>query len=316
MKMKLMHYWRTLRKAANFYDSENYQEVIKYSKEVGSKYPEFITEINYTALCACLKLGENELFFEILNEVLENDGWYSETILRQSPVFATIQGDSEFEKLAKISIERSAKAINPPNLTVFPKSINRMTDSPLVLALHGQSSLIKEEFEEWKSVVENGYVLGMPHAPNMYWSGKSTGYWNPETATDLIETYVTELKTDNLIDLNNSILGGLSMGGGLAMILSLTGKIPSRGFVVVAPGGIDRDDPEKWQPTIDEAKGRNLKGIIIRGEKDEAIPRDYLVRLVDMLNTSGIPCEFIEYPDLGHWYPPDFSELLRTFMKQ
>ncbi len=64
---------------------------------------------------------------------------------------------------------------------------------------------------------------------------------------------------------------------------------------------------------IDKTKNRHLRGIIIRGTEDLAIPRDKLHKLAKLLNENGINCEFFEYPGLGHWYPPDLVDLISSF---
>jgi dipeptidyl aminopeptidase/acylaminoacyl peptidase len=74
------------------------------------------------------------------------------------------------------------------------------------------------------------------------------------------------------------------------------------------------DEPDIWQSLIDKAKNRNLHGMIIRGTEDLAIPREKLHDLVKMLNDGGIHCQFFEYPELGHWYPPDMVDMVTSFI--
>jgi predicted esterase len=91
------------------------------------------------------------------------------------------------------------------------------------------------------------------------------------------------------------------MGGDLAIRLTLTGTIPVCGFIAVSPGGPWMNEPEKWQSLIDDARHNDIRGIIIHGKEDQAIPRKYIQTLTNMLNNGGIPCKFLEYPKLGHW---------------
>lgn len=301
------------READNLYQAGNYQEVIDLLEKGTTQFPDLKAAIYYSRICAAAKLENYNLCVDLIKEVLDEGGWYSELILLQSPSLKPLQDISEFTKLLKICRERSKQASKRDNnLTVF--SDNTSPPYPLMLALHSDGP-INDEFDMWKSIVDRGYVLGMPYSTTLYWSGKDSAYWHDaDSATNQITAYVDNLKASHSLDLERSILGGLSMGGGLAIRLALTGAIPVRGFLVAAPGGLGLDDPKTWQPLIDEAKGRGLRGIITLGEEDRAIPRESLQKLVKMLNDGGIPCEFIEYPGLGHWYPPDFADLMASFI--
>lgn len=310
-------YWAILRKADDLYQAEKYQQVIDFLRDAANKFSDFKPAIYYTRICAAAKLEKYGLFFDLFKEILDEGGWYSELVLRQSPSLQPLQGMPEFEKLLSISVERSKQVSKKDyTLTVFPE--NTSPPYPLILALHAGGGLIKEEFEAWKMIVNQGYAIGMPRSTNLYWSGRDGAYWpDHESATIQLKTYIEKLNSNNTLDLEHSILGGLSMGAELAIKLALTGMIPAYGFIVVAPGGSWINEPDNWQPLINDAKDakdRNLHGIIILGEEDTAVPRENIQTLVKMLNNGGIPCKFIEYPGLGHWYPPDFEKIVTTFI--
>ncbi len=313
-KMIDIEKYRALQREANsLYQEEKYQEVIDFLEKVANQFPDLKAAIYYSRLCAAVKLEKYELFFKFFSEILNEGGWYSETVLRQSPSLKPLQDMPEFKKLLKISKERSMEASkNSNDLTVFPENIN--APYPLMLALHSDGP-INDEYEAWKTVVDRGYVLGMPYSRTVYWSGKDSAYWHAaEPATNQIKAYLNELNQNKLLDLERSLIGGLSMGGGVALRLALTGIVTVHGFVVAAPGGLGLDEPETWQPLIDEAKGRDLRGIITWGEEDKAITRESLQKLTKMLNDGGIPTKFIEYPGLGHWYPRDFTKILDSLI--
>jgi predicted esterase len=221
---------------------------------------------------------------------------------------------TKFEKLVKISVERAENdSRNEYDLTVYPKDSD--TPYPMILAVHADGGDIDGEAEAWKEMVGHGFVLGMPRSTDVFWSSKESAYWpNPESATYVIKRYVDKLNSDNILDLERTIFGGLSSGGTVAIRSALVGTIPSRGFIAVAPGGPWTDDPEIWKPLIEDAAKRKLHGMIILGEEDEVIPRKSVVQLVKMLNDGGIPCKFISYPGLGHWYPPDFADMVISFI--
>lgn len=306
-------YWNLLRESYAKYNAGNYQEVIDLSKKGVNKYPKFKTSIYYTAICAAIKQENIELSLEILKEVINEGGWYSETIFQQTPAFKELENLAEFEKLKKISVDRFKEDLNKDNTkSAIPKIGTK--PYPLMLTLHAGGGIMSEEFEIWKEVVNYGFVLGMPRSKNLYWDNDGAYWADFESENKLIQNYIDKLNKNGLLDLDSIILSGLSSGGGLALKLALSGEIATNTFVVVAPGDSNIKEIDEWQPIIDNAKNKNLNGIIIRGEKDTAIPREDTQKLVKMLNDGDISCKFIEYPDLGHWYPLDIIKVAKSLI--
>ncbi|MFW9991370.1 MAG: hypothetical protein ACFFD4_04860 [Candidatus Odinarchaeota archaeon] len=311
----LNEYWNALRKSYGLYGAEKYRELIDFIKEEIDKYPGFRSGLYYPQMCAAVKLENHDLSLELFKEVIDEGGWYSEMILQQTPEFQPLQGMPEFKRLSRISVERfKEESMKNHDLTVFPDKSSG--PFPLMLALHADGGLMKEEYAVWKGIVDHGYVLGMPRSTYVHWSRDGANWSGHQSAVDQVKAYVDKLLVDGSIDPKKTVLGGLSSGGGLAVKLSLTGAVPARGFVVVAPGGPETREPEKWLPLIDQAKNRDLQGIIIRGGKDTAIPRENIQQLVEMLNDGGISCIFREYPEIGHWYPSDFMDVVTSFTNE
>ncbi|MFX1286035.1 MAG: hypothetical protein ACFFB5_20495 [Promethearchaeota archaeon] len=313
--MNLEQYWEVLREADRLYQAGNYREVIDYLEDKHTEFPFGKAALTYSRICAAAKLGEYDLSIELIRDILDEGGWYSEIILKQSPSLQPLQDIPEFKTLLGISIDRSKEVLKKEhNITVIPANTN--PPYPLMLALHAGSGFIEEEFESWKTIVDQGYLLGIPRSNNLFWSGKDSAYWlDHETAANQIKTYVSKLNLNKSVDLERTIVGGLSSGAELAIWLALSGVIPVSCFIVVAPGGQWINEPEKWQSLIEGKKNQGLRGMIILGEEDKAVPHENIKKLVKMLNDGGIPCQFIKYPSLGHWYPPDFADILISFIK-
>ncbi len=313
--MNLEKYWELLRKVDRLYQAGKYQEVIDFLEDKHIEYPFGKAALAYSRICAASKLEQFDLSIKFIQDILDEGGWYSETVLRQSPSLLPLQDIPEFQKLLNISVERSKQVSKEEhNITVIPENVNPRY--PLMLALHAGSGFVEEEFESWKTIVDQGYVLGMPRSTNVFWSGQDSAYWpDHETAAKQIKAYVNKLNLDNSLDLERTVVGGLSSGAELSIWLALSGIIPVRCFIVVAPGGQWMNELDKWPSLIEEAKNRDLRGMIILGEEDEAVPRESIQKLVKMLNDGGIPCQFIDYPGLGHWYPPDFTDILTNFIR-
>ena len=311
-----LRYRALQRKSNELYSAEKYQETMNMDRSMVKQFPELKIATYYSMIATASKMKDYELSCKLLKEVLDDGGWYSELILRQSPSLNPLQGMPEFEGLVKLSVSRSKQPSKPDNITIIPE--NTDPPYPLMLSLHGGGGFIEDEYESWKTIVDQGYILGIPRSTNLYWSGIDSAYW-PDyiSSVNEIKNYIETINVNNNIDKDRLFLGGFSQGGGVAVQLALTGdedNIPVRGFVVVAPGGGMMDEPDKWQSLIDKANNRDLRGMIIRGTEDLAIPREKVQDLVKTLNDGGIYCKFLEYPGLGHWYPPDMADIVTSFI--
>ncbi|MFX1516932.1 MAG: alpha/beta hydrolase [Promethearchaeota archaeon] len=313
--MDLEKYWELLREVNRLYQAGQFEEVINFLEDKHKEYPYGRAALMYSRICAAAKLEQYDLSIKLIREILDEGGWYSEIVLRESPSLQPLQEIPEFQALLKISVERAKEAMKEEHdITVIPD--NTSPPYPLMLTLHAGSGFVEEEFEFWKIIIDQGYILGMPRSTNLFWSGRDSAYWpDHETAANQIKTYINKLKQEKLLDLERIVVGGLSQGAELAVWLAVSGEIPVRGFIVIAPGGQWMNELEKWQTLIKSRKKRDLRGMIILGEKDEAVPHENIKKLVKMLNDGNIPCQFIEYPNLGHWYPPDFADILTSFIQ-
>jgi predicted esterase len=108
------------------------------------------------------------------------------------------------------------------------------------------------------------------------------------------------------IDEERIVLGGFSMGGGLAAWLALSGAIKARGFILVGPWVPDMD---QLLPLMEKDEVRRLRGYIIVGENDE-VCREISLTLAEHLRAHGIQCELEVHPGLAHEHPPDFEKSL------
>jgi predicted esterase len=304
-----LRYRALQRKSTELYEAGKYEEAMKIDKERVKAFPELKTSTYYSMIATASKMKDYQLSCKFLKEILDEGGWYSEMILRQSPSLSPLQGLPEFEELVSLSVNRSNKESKKESITLIPD--NSDPPFPLMLSLHGGGGFIEDESEFWKPIVDQGYILGIPRSTNLFWSGMDNAYWlDYQSSVSEIRKYLDKINENEIIDFNRIILGGFSQGGGMAVQMAVTGDIPAQKFVVVAPGGGIIDEPDNWKVLINESTNPELSGVIIRGTEDLAIPRDKLLNLTKILNDSGIPCEFHEYPGLGHWYPPDLVDLI------
>ena len=222
-----LRYRALQRKSTELYNAKKYQEAMNIDKDLVKEFPDLKTAIYYSLIATASKLENYNQSSEFLKEILDEGGWYSELILRQSPSLNPLQGMSEFEKLVTISINRSKQAPITKNITVVPDDTD--PPFPLMLSMHGGGGFIEDEFESWKSIVEKGYILGIPRSSNQYWSGKDSAYWPAyESSVTEIRKFIDEINRDNIVDSERVYLGGFSQGGAIAIQMVLTGDISAR----------------------------------------------------------------------------------------
>ena len=103
------------------------------------------------------------------------------------------------------------------------------------------------------------------------------------------------------------MLGGFSMGGGLAIQMAVTGAVSASGFIVVGPY---LSDLALLEPYLDAAAARGLRGYIVMGQLEAPEGQELIRRIPPFLGEHGIPCELDEQPDLAHSFPDDFDQVL------
>jgi pentatricopeptide repeat protein len=108
----LEKYWELLRKIDRLYEAGNYTEIIDYFKTTDIEFPYGKTALYYSWICATTKLGQFEEAIQILKQIIDEGGWYSEYILTQSPSLKPLQDIPEFKDQLRRSNKISIPAFN------------------------------------------------------------------------------------------------------------------------------------------------------------------------------------------------------------
>lgn len=104
------------------------------------------------------------------------------------------------------------------------------------------------------------------------------------------------------------VLGGFSQGAGVALTLAVDGtSFPVHGFVAVAPAFSSARHP---QTDASEAARRGVRGVLIVGEHDPYRPDGEDVHRA--LAASGVACDLVVEPRIGHVIPPGFESRLEA----
>ncbi|MCB9133950.1 MAG: dienelactone hydrolase family protein [Anaerolineales bacterium] len=295
--------------AIALYQNGEFGPALDLLTEIGPQFPADRLEADYLRSCLAVRVDNVPLTYEILDAFYADGIWLAEGIFRASPSFAPLQGLPEFEQ--RVAAHAELRAQSDPG---DPRKLYTLTPdgdgaAPVILHLHGNGSHPDIELPQWQSAADQGWLVAALASEEVFWAGGRAVWSDHESGEKQLAYHFANLKNDYAIDPSRIILTGFSMGADIALAQTLKGDIvPAQGFLIVAPGGPMIDEPESFQPLIEAAKNRNVRGVIMVSRKDGTIDPDKAAHLAQMLNDGGVPCQFIEYPDEGHFYPADFAK--------
>ncbi len=176
---------------------------------------------------------------------------------------------------------------------------------PMILFLHGSG----ERGTDIEIVKKNGppkliaegkqfpFIIVSPQCPEGM-------RWSVDTLNDLLNSVVAKYN----VDTNRIYLTGLSMGGYGTYALAMA--YPHR-FAAIAPvcgeGDLTRAEVLKDTPIW-----------VFHGEKDNVVPIETDILMVQILRNMGNPVKFTTYPNVGHdaWTPAyNNPKLYKWFLK-
>lgn len=293
-----------------------YQEGLTLASKELPRHPEEYTMINYWRMCFAARLNEFPLANKIFESVLASGIWLSDAVLRQSPSLESIQGNEDFERLAKISEKlREADGGEVPMLISRPENACKPGEEgcPLFFFLHANMDTAQNNLLHWGYLASEGWMVGLPQSGWGMWTGAYSWTSYELTRQECLRDY-DNLTEQYSIDQDSIVLGGFSMGGAYALEMTLNGELPVRGFILLGPGGgiiddIDEIERSAWWEKLEGGWRDDLSGVILMGEADETIPREKIRKLTEMLNAAGIRTRLLSFPGLGHAYPPDFENV-------
>jgi len=296
------------------FEKQSYADGLDLLDGQAERFPEQRALIDYWRLCLAGRLDDRPRAYRLLKEGLEAGNWYSQEILRSSPSLKLLQGDPPFEQLVALSSQMQAAdpARLLPLLVVHPEGRCGAGDEPcpLLLVLHGNDDTAQANLRYWGAAPAEGWLLALPQSKQAMWAG-AYAWFSHESAAEQLEEHFESMVAQYAIDPERIVLGGLSMGGEVALWLALSGRMQARGFIVIGPGGPLIGQPEEWRDWIVASAGKGLRGAVILGEDDHSIPHQAIHELVEMMNSHDIPCELEVHPGLGHGYPTEFEYSLR-----
>jgi predicted esterase len=287
------------------YQAGEFAAALELAERHAADFPEEAALMSYWRVCMHARLDQDDLALRQLARVLESGAWYGEALLRRSPSLKSLQGLPAFERLVAQARELQTRA----QAQRFPLLVLRAPGAcqdpqhpcPLLIGLHSNMHSAETSLPLWQPAASAGWLVAAVQSSQAMWSGAYVWDDLEITRQEVLHGYAN-ITRQFAIDPHRTILAGHSMGGEAAIWLALSGAIPACGFLAVGPGGPNMDQPEDWQPWIDQAVQRRatLRGVILTGEADDSISIDSCFRLEEMLNRAGIPCQVETIPHAGH----------------
>jgi len=271
------------------------------------QFPSEHPMLNYWRMCAAARMDDRSTVYRILSQALETGFWYGEALLRNSPSFKPLLNDPAFELFIGLCRDKQKAEAGVRELRLLMRDPGEKP--PLLVALHGNQSSPVNTQPFWVPAAQQGWLVALPQSSEMMWKGAYM-WSDPEEADAEVLTYLNAMEGQHPYDLQRIVMGGHSMGGETAIWLALNGFTDVRGFVVIGPGGPLCDEPEKWQPIIEDRASTTLRGYFILGGKDTLILPDKVREVARMLNAAGIPCEVEEVPEATHDLHPGYADAL------
>lgn len=294
------------------YESEAYGEAYAWVMKHAGLFPAHRARIYFWRICLATRMNDMPLALNIMEEGLAAGHWYDSVQLRQDSDLAPLQGLPEFERMVSLSQQRQAEAqalIEPGLITVAPEAPH--PPFPLLLVLHGggveDARFYETFFDRWRPALGMGWLLAAPQSSQLSGPGRRGWSDNARSAHE-VKQHLNSLTAQYAIDSARIVVGGFSRGAELAAYLVLSGSIPARGFIAVAPGGPFTAEPGRWQTVVNGPSGRG-RGYLMVGEQDEMALRGAR-GLKAALESNHIACAIEVHPNLKHEFPPDFDARL------
>jgi predicted esterase len=220
----------------------------------------------------------------------------------------------QFERFGEIlETDRRLRqeALAKSNMTyqvIAPAGYTGQEPFPLFIVLHGGNRTLEQARPYWNSTRLGGEYLAAFMQSYLHYGMESFGWArNDERAREGIRECFEEIVERYRVDVSQVLIGGISAGAMMAIEVAIDDVLPIAGFVGVCPvkPGEEAFNAEKVQ----RARERGQRAVLIAGENDTALlpqARD----MVEVLEQTGFPHQFVVVPGLGHEYPGDFSDRL------
>ena len=284
---------------------KEYAAALNLATQYFDLFPQHAQQVvYYWRMDMATRCGNTALALQLLQEALDRGHWYAK--LDENPHFQALHDLPAFQRLTALSAQRREQAIadaKPFMKVLLPEA--QPGPYPIIFGLHGNSSSAGIFGLHWSAAVKQGWLVGLPQAPQAY--GPDRYSWNDwDWCIPALQAQFRSLCDQYPVDPERAVLAGFSMGAGLALWLALEETIPVRGVIAVAPF---LSNPEALNELLAQAASKDLRFYLVASQKDEYC---YQVagKLADMFSQYGIVHKIDIYEDVEHAFPPSFEDRL------
>jgi len=293
-------YKQLQRKLKKLYAQDDFQGAYNLARQFCDQFPEHKQELYYWMISMAAQLGNKEQALDALQKMVDDGQWYGEALLHHNPSFQNLYDDPRFQNLVeKNQILQEIEYDQIHHLITIREKGNCLdveNPCPVLIGLHPNASNAQQAVTKWQKAAKLGFLVAIPQSSQAMWKGAYV--WNNlEISSWEIQHYLETLKSQYKVDSQRTILAGEAMGGELAIWLSITRRLISRGFIAVNPTGPFTDEPSSWIPLIRNNSGTNLRGYLILEKGKSLTPPGTIQQFVEILNDENIPCELEVIPD-------------------
>jgi predicted esterase len=301
------------RQVFRLYHEQAYAQAYELIVREASRFPEQEARLLYWRACFACLLNDPLQGLQVLQQAIASGYWYAPDQLRTDPDLAELQAKPEFEQLVQVSqtrLDRAQKEGRPELRVEAPDA--SASPYPLLMVLHGQG-VSDETFnvsnvDHWRPAMSAGWLLAAPRSSLIVGLGQY-GWGDFSEAACELKAHHEALGSRYALDASRFVTGGFSRGAMLATWVALKGILPVHGFIAVASGGANLNQPEFWMAAIETPRAGPVRGYFIVGEAD-APSYTGTCALVETLNAHGIPCKLEQHPGLAHAFPATFTQSL------
>jgi predicted esterase len=280
-----------------------FEEAVELLESALEQFPDHFLANSYNLAFFCCLAKQYERGIQALQRGLDQGIWYGYYAFYDD-LWAPCR---EFEQFKEIEAQNEAyrreeQAQARPELVVIPPSgYDAGNKSPLFIALHGGGGNMQELEDNWKSEkLEKEFIVALLQSSQVSNPG-GFAWMDFELAKKEITEAYQSVVEQYAVDTEQLLMGGFSAGGITTLGIVLDDALPVRGFVVLCPRKPDNFEVEH----VRDAKQRGVRGVILTTEMDPELPSQE--EMVAAFEKEGLPCRFVVTPNIGHWFPQDFS---------
>jgi predicted esterase len=312
---ELMDFSRFQKEFFRLYYARTYEDALTWLRLGGGQFPEKAARLFYWRACISALLDRPNEAVKALQDGLDLGYWWTEDLLRKDPDLATLQARNDFISLLPLCDQRhrQAEAQNNPSVLIYPptqfKGIEQQSSQPfpLLLGLHCRGCDAQSMAMPFIHLTEQGWIVAAVQSAQLDYPGAYAWNDRERARQDVLEMLV-EIQKQYVVDRERIILAGFSQGGGLALEMSLSGAIPARGVIGIAPYLRQWEKYLPDHPDQPHPSRPDLRIVLITGEKDGG--QAVFTSIEQLISLHHLDFLRDQHPNLGHDFPDDFPNVL------